>query len=165
MEKLWAPWRIEYIRNPDRECFLCSALKNQKMEDVFILEKMDLAFTIMNCYPYNNGHLLIAPVRHVGLIESLNDDEIITIHRLLNRSIIAINQTMHPDGFNIGLNLGKVAGAGLVDHLHYHLVPRWQGDTNFMPVLGDTKVLSEALKQTYNRIKNGLDRISNLYKM
>lgn len=162
MEKLWAPWRMEYIRNPDRECFLCSALKNKKLEEVLILEKMELGFTIMNRYPYNNGHLLIAPVRHIGLVEALNDDEIITIHRLLNRAIIAINQTIHPDGFNIGLNLGRVAGAGLVDHIHYHLVPRWQGDTNFMPVLTETKVLSEALAQTYKRIKQGFGQLDRL---
>ncbi|MGQ9533835.1 MAG: HIT family protein [bacterium] len=163
MKKLWAPWRMEYIRNPNRECFLCAALKTKQEEEAFILEKMGVGFTIMNRYPYNNGHLLIAPVRHIGSLEALNDEEIITIHRLLARAIIAMNQTIHPDGFNIGLNLGRIAGAGLVDHIHYHLVPRWQGDTNFMPVLGDTKVLSEALEQTYNRIKNGLDRINNLY--
>lgn len=162
MEKLWAPWRIEYIRNPNRDCFLCSALKNQKIEEVFILEKMERAFTIMNRYPYNNGHLLIAPARHIGMVEALDDDEIITIHRLLARAIIAINKTMHPDGFNIGVNLGRVAGAGLVDHIHYHLVPRWQGDTNFMPVLTDTKVLSEGLIQTYKRIKQALDQIDRL---
>ncbi len=162
MEKLWAPWRMEYIRNPGRECFLCSALKNKKLEEVLILEKMELGFIIMNRYPYNNGHLLIAPVRHIGLVEGLNDDEIITIHRLLNRAINALNQTMHPDGFNIGLNLGRVAGAGLIDHIHYHLVPRWQGDTNFMPVLTETKVLSEALVQTYKRIKQGFDQLDRL---
>jgi len=162
MEKLWAPWRMEYIRNPDRECFLCSALKNKNAEEVFILEKMALGFTIMNRYPYNNGHLLIAPVRHIGLVEALNDEEIITVHRLLSRAIIAMSQTIHPDGFNIGINLGRVAGAGLVDHIHYHLIPRWQGDTNFMPVLGDTKVLSEALGQTYKRIKQGLKQLNGL---
>ncbi|MEO0191103.1 MAG: HIT domain-containing protein, partial [candidate division WOR-3 bacterium] len=161
MEKLWAPWRMEYIRNPERECFLCAALKNKNPEEVFILEKNKFGFTIMNRYPYNNGHLLIAPTRHIGLFELLDDEEIIAVHRLLTRAIMAINQTIHPDGFNIGVNQGRVAGAGLVDHLHYHLVPRWQGDTNFMPVLSDTKVLSEALDKTYRQIKQGLDKLDN----
>ncbi len=162
MEKLWAPWRMEYIRNPNRECFLCAALRKQNLAEVLILEKEESGFIIMNRYPYNNGHLLIAPVRHIGLIEALSDDEVITIHRLLTRAILAINQTMRPDGFNIGINQGRVAGAGLVDHLHYHLVPRWHGDTNFMPVLGNTKVLSEALERTYKQIRLGLERLDSL---
>uniref|UniRef100_A0A7V3VTW6 HIT domain-containing protein n=1 Tax=candidate division WOR-3 bacterium TaxID=2052148 RepID=A0A7V3VTW6_UNCW3 len=162
MDKLWAPWRMEYIRNPNKECFLCAALRSKIPEEVFILEKMELGFTIMNRYPYNNGHLLIAPIRHIGSVELLNDDEIVCIHRLLTRAIIAINQTMRPDGFNIGINQGRVAGAGLVDHLHYHLVPRWLGDTNFMPVLTDTKVISEDLNKTYKQIKQGLEKLDNL---
>jgi ATP adenylyltransferase len=162
MEKLWAPWRMEYIRNPNRECFLCAALRKQNPAEVLILEKEESGFIIMNRYPYNNGHLLIAPVRHIGLIEALSDDEVIAIHRLLTRAILVINQTIHPDGFNIGINQGRVAGAGLVDHVHYHLVPRWQGDTYFMPVLGNTKVLSEALERTYKQIKQGLERLDSL---
>ncbi len=161
MEKLWAPWRMEYIRNPGQECFLCAALKKKNYEEVFILEKLGTGFTIMNRYPYNNGHLLIAPLRHVGSIELLNDEEIIDIHRLLTRAIAAINQSMRPAGYNIGINQGRVAGAGLVDHLHYHLVPRWQGDTNFMPVIGDTKVLSESLNKTYLLIRQGLEQLNN----
>ncbi|MEO0184257.1 MAG: HIT domain-containing protein [candidate division WOR-3 bacterium] len=161
MQKLWAPWRMEYIRNPNQECFLCSALKSKNIEEVLILEKEQSGFIIMNRYPYNNGHLLIAPLRHIGLIEALNDEEILSLHRLMSRAITAINQTMHPDGFNIGINQGRIAGAGLVDHLHYHLVPRWQGDTNYMPILGDTKVISEALEKTYKQIKHGLEKLDN----
>ncbi|MGB9720736.1 MAG: HIT family protein [bacterium] len=161
MQKLWAPWRMEYIRNPHQECFLCSALKHKDIEEVYILEKERTGFVIMNRYPYNNGHLLIAPIRHIGLIEALNDEEILSMHRLLSRAITAINQTMHPDGFNVGINQGRIAGAGLADHLHYHLVPRWQGDTNFMPVLTDTKIISEALEKTYKQIKYGLKKLDN----
>ncbi len=162
MERLWAPWRMEYIRNPNKECFLCSALKSKNQEQVFIIEKFELGFTIMNRYPYNNGHLLIAPVRHIGQIELLNDEEIIAIQRLLSRAIMAMNQAFHPDGFNIGINQGRIAGAGLVDHLHYHLVPRWLGDTNFMPIISDTKIISEALDRTYKQIKIALDNLNNL---
>ncbi|MEO0123741.1 MAG: HIT domain-containing protein [candidate division WOR-3 bacterium] len=162
MERLWAPWRMEYIRNPNKECFLCAALKSKNLEQVFIIEKIEFGFTIMNRYPYNNGHLLIAPVRHIGQIELLNDEEIIAIHRLLSRAIMAMNQAFHPEGFNIGINQGRVAGAGLVDHLHYHLVPRWLGDTNFMPVISDTKVLSEALNRTYIQIKEALKKLDSL---
>uniref|UniRef100_A0A7C6AFH6 HIT domain-containing protein n=1 Tax=candidate division WOR-3 bacterium TaxID=2052148 RepID=A0A7C6AFH6_UNCW3 len=162
MERLWAPWRMEYIRNPNKECFLCAALKSKDQEPVFIIEKFELGFTIMNRYPYNNGHLLIAPVRHIGQIELLNDEEILTIQRLLSRAIMAMNQAFHPDGFNIGINQGRIAGAGLVDHLHYHLVPRWLGDTNFMPIISDTKVISEALNRTYKQIKSALDNLNNL---
>ncbi len=162
MERLWAPWRMEYIRSHDKACFLCTALKSKNPEQVFIIERTELGFVIMNRYPYNNGHLLIAPVRHIGKIELLNDEEIVVIHRLLSRAIMAMNQALNPDGFNIGINQGKVAGAGLVDHLHYHLVPRWSGDTNFMPVIGDTKVLSEALQKTYGLIKDELNKLDNL---
>lgn len=162
MERLWAPWRMEYIKKPGKECFLCAALKNKDMTRVLILEKVDLGFTIMNRYPYNNGHLLVAPIRHIGQIELLNDEEIAIIHRLISRAIMAMNRTMNPDGFNIGINQGRVAGAGLVDHLHYHIVPRWLGDTNFMPVLGETKILSEALEKTYKQIKQGLETLDRI---
>lgn len=157
MERLWAPWRIEYIRNVSKEkgCFLCAALKEKEKAKVFIIEKNPKAFTIMNRYPYNTGHLLIAPVRHIGEWEGLDDEEILDIHRLISRAIKAIRCTMNPDGFNMGINQGLVAGAGLVDHFHIHLVPRWKGDTNFMPVLGETKIISEALNKTYNKIIEG----------
>jgi len=159
VEKLWAPWRVEYIRNPGKGCFFCAALKSKNYKKVLITEKRAKAFSIMNRYPYNNGHLLVAPVRHIGSLENLDDDEILTINCLLIRAIKAINITMKPQGFNIGVNQGRVAGAGVVDHIHIHIVPRWQGDTNFMPILSDTKIVSEALLQTYDKIKHGLQRL------
>jgi len=159
MEKLWAPWRVEYLRNPGAGCFFCDGLKKKDYQKALIIEIGKQAFTIMNRYPYNNGHIMVAPVRHVGLLEHLDDGEILEINRLLIRTMRAIDYTMKPQGYNIGINQGKVAGAGVVDHIHIHLVPRWQGDTNFMPILTDTKVVSEALQETYKKIKQGLERI------
>ena len=161
MERLWAPWRVEYIRNPGTGCFFCKGLKAKDNKKAFIVEKSAKAFTIMNRFPYNNGHLMIASVRHIGLIENLDDDEILEMNRMLTRAIKAINYTMKPQGYNIGLNQGRVAGAGVVDHIHIHLVPRWQGDTNFMPILSETKVVSEALLKTYETIKQGLAHLDN----
>lgn len=159
MEKLWAPWRVEYIRNPNAGCFLCKSLRRKNQTEALILEKTEKGFTIMNRFPYNNGHIMVAPVRHIGELEHLEDEEILEINRLLVRSIKAINYSMKPQGFNIGINQGQVAGAGLVSHIHIHLVPRWQGDTNFMPIIGETKVVSESLQETYKKIKEGLDRL------
>ncbi|MEO0215829.1 MAG: HIT domain-containing protein [candidate division WOR-3 bacterium] len=159
MKRLWAPWRVEYIRSPSRGCFLCEALREKDAERVFVLENGTKAFTIMNRYPYNNGHLLVAPIRHIGSIEELNDDEVLDIHRLILRAIKVMEVVIKPAGFNVGINQGSVAGAGLVDHIHVHLVPRWPGDTNFMPIIGETKVISEGLKETYNKIKKGLQEL------
>jgi ATP adenylyltransferase len=161
MEKLWAPWRVEYIRNPGTGCFFCKSLKAKDDKEVLILDRSQRSFIIMNRYPYNNGHLMIAPVRHVGLLEYLDDEEILDIHRMLTRALKALNDTMQPQGYNIGINQGRVAGAGVVDHVHIHCVPRWQGDTNFMPVLSETKVVSEALLQTYEKIRQGLERLDH----
>jgi ATP adenylyltransferase len=159
MEKLWAPWRVEYIRNPGGGCFFCKGLKSKNDKEVLILDRSQQAFIIMNRFPYNNGHLMIAPVRHVGLLEYLDDEEILDIHRMLTRALKALNDSMQPHGYNIGINQGRVAGAGVIDHVHIHCVPRWQGDTNFMPVLSETKVVSEALLETYEKIKSGLQQL------
>ncbi len=162
MKKLWAPWRTEYIHNPRKGCLFCESLKKDDYEKALIIEKRNKAFTIMNRFPYNNGHIMVAPIRHVGLLEYLNDEEILEINTLLVRAIKSITDTMKSQGFNIGINQGYVAGAGVVDHVHAHLVPRWRGDTNFMPILSDTKVISEALLETYEKIIQGLKRLDNL---
>lgn len=162
MERLWAPWRFEYVRNPGGGCFLCTAYKAHDDIKALVVERKDKAFTIMNRFPYNTGHLMIAPVRHVGHLEQLDDSEILAVNHLISRAIKALNHAMKPQGYNIGVNQSSVAGAGVVDHIHFHLVPRWQGDTNFMPVLSETKVLSEALMQTYESIRDGLSRIDGL---
>jgi ATP adenylyltransferase len=161
MKKLWAPWRIEYVRSQNKGCFFCAGLKSKDLKKVLIIEKREGAFTIMNRYPYNNGHIMIAPVRHVGSLEALDNNEILELNSLLIRAIKAITITMKPQGFNIGVNQGCVAGAGIIDHIHIHCVPRWQGDTNFMPILSDTKVVSEAILETYEKIKKGLHDLDN----
>lgn len=162
MEKLWAPWRVEYIRNPGTGCFFCDGLRSKDDKKVFIVERGAKAFTIMNRFPYNNGHVMIAPVRHIGQIEQLDDEEILAVHHLMSRILRALDYSMKPQGYNIGVNQGRVSGAGVVDHVHVHVVPRWQGDTNFMPILSETKVISEALTKTYEKIREGLSRLDNL---
>ena len=162
MDKLWAPWRVEYIRNPGTGCFFCAGVRSRDDRRSLILEREDNAFTIMNRFPYNNGHLMIAPTRHIGQIDQLNDEELLSINHLIVRVIKALDYAMEPQGYNIGVNQGRVAGAGVVDHVHFHLVPRWQGDTNFMPVLSETKIISEALLETYDKIREGLHRLDTL---
>jgi len=148
---------MEYIRMASAEesegCFFCQKLAAGDDEAAYILVRTDAAFAILNAFPYNPGHLMVAPVRHVGELEELTAAELAESDELLQRSIRALKESSKPDGFNLGMNLGRVAGAGVPGHLHWHLVPRWNGDTNFMPVIADTKVLPEALAQTYTRLK------------
>ncbi|MGC8969059.1 MAG: HIT family protein [Conexivisphaera sp.] len=153
MRRLWAPWRMEYIsRSTGRGgCVLCEALEGPEDEKL-VLHRGRSAFVIMNRFPYNNGHLMVVPVRHVRMPGELTAEEALEIHRLISASIEALRRTMNPDAFNVGANLGRHAGAGM-EHLHYHVVPRWAGDTNFMPVLADVKVLPEHLRSTYTRLK------------
>ena len=147
---LWAPWRIEYITGPkDGECIFCAAAASTNTDPAHQpLDRTERCLTILNAYPYAPGHVMVAPIRHVGVLEELSDDEMLDTMRLARRSILAIREAMAPDGFNVGFNLGKVAGAGIVDHLHLHVVPRWSGDANFMPVLADTNVIPQALEAT-----------------
>ncbi|HUV39281.1 MAG TPA: HIT domain-containing protein [Planctomycetota bacterium] len=148
MKNLWAPWRMSYIQNDvdsGDECFLCRACRAAD-EECLVLWRSELAFCIVNRYPYNNGHLLIAPNRHVGEVEALTDDEMTALMRDTVRAQKLLTRVVHPHGFNWGLNIGRAAGAGLVDHLHMHIVPRWSGDTNFMPVFADVKVIPQALE-------------------
>ncbi len=161
MKKLWAPWRIEYIRSTSKGCFFCNALKAKDPTKVLVIEQNNSAFTILNRFPYNSGHLMIAPLRHTGNYEHLHDQEIVDMHRLLTRALQAMKTIFKPQGYNIGVNLGEVAGAGVVDHVHMHIVPRWQGDTNFMPVLADTKVVIESLDNTYKLFKDALGKLDN----
>jgi ATP adenylyltransferase len=149
---------MEYIRMASAEgesegCFFCQKLVAGDDEAAYILVRTDAAFAILNAFPYNPGHLMVAPVRHVGEFEGLAAAEHAEASALLERSIRALKEASSPDGFNLGMNLGRVAGAGVPGHLHWHVVPRWNGDTNFMPVIADTKVLPEALAQTYARLK------------
>jgi len=153
-ENLWAPWRMSYIRGEEKDCdcFLCQYPQKQEDQKYLILGRNKEAFCIMNKYPYNNGHLLIAPYRHIGDLSHLTEQEYLALFALKKKALQALRETMQPHGFNIGINMGRVAGAGLDQHIHIHMVPRWNGDTNFMPVLGDIKVISEHLESTYKKL-------------
>jgi ATP adenylyltransferase len=153
MQNIWAPWRVKYILGKKGgRCIFCLK-KNKKEDKNLILYQGDLSFVMMNKFPYNNGHLLVAPCRHVKDLEDLTQKEMIDLINLLKLATSILKDALNPDGFNIGTNLGKVAGAGVESHLHFHIVPRWNGDTNFMPVLSDTRVISEHLEETFNRLK------------
>jgi len=156
MERLWAPWRGEYVRSAssgeDRGCLFCE-LRETDDEETFIVARGERGFAVLNAYPYNSGHLMIAPFRHEGDPERLEDEESLELQTLLQRSLRALREAMSPDGFNIGMNLGRVGGAGVPDHLHWHVVPRWDGDTNFMPIVAGAKVLPESLDQTFAKLR------------
>ena len=157
MEQIWAPWRIEYIQMEKPEgCILCEKPRQNKDALNYILYRGDKNFVIMNSYPYNPGHLMIAPYRHLASLEELTGDELHEHFEIVSRSIKLLRQVFNPGGFNIGINIGKVAGAGIDAHVHTHIVPRWQADTNFMPVISDAKVLPEALAETYKKLKDKL---------
>ena len=162
-DRLWAPWRMKYIEEASRgeelECFLCENPKVKDCADNLILCRGRRCFVIMNLYPYNNGHLMVAPFRHVSEFLDLTPEETAEVGVLTKLCIRALNETMHPHGFNIGMNLGRVAGAGLEDHLHVHIVPRWDGDTNFMPIIAETKVISESLQESYKRLRKVFDKM------
>jgi ATP adenylyltransferase len=160
MENLWAPWRAEYILRTEKVgCFLCQKPKENKDETNFILHRGQSNFIILNSFPYNPGHLLIAPYRHIGNPDALTAGEVEEHFSLLKLCLRLLTEVAKPAGFNIGMNLGKVSGAGLDDHLHTHVVPRWLGDTNFMAVISNTRVLPEALTATYKKLKDGLATI------
>lgn len=155
MEHLWSPWRMEYIQAnkdeaEDAGCVLCRIRDGEESERV--LAHSELGFVVLNKYPYNPGHVMVVPNRHVGDLEEFDDAESLELQRLLQRSVTALREEMEPHGFNIGLNIGRIAGAGLPDHLHWHVVPRWSGDTNFMPVTGQTRVMPELLAETAKRL-------------
>lgn len=154
MEQIWAPWRIQYIEMEKPEgCFLCEGPGQNNDALNYILYRGDKNFIILNGYPYNPGHLLVSPYRHVANLEELTEEERHEHFEIVSRSIKVLRQVFNPGGFNIGINAGKVAGAGIDDHFHTHVVPRWQGDTNFMAVLADTRVLPEALAGTYQKLR------------
>lgn len=157
---LWAPWRIEYILSPKQgECIFCEAAAGDESHARWVVDRGELCFTILNAYPYGPGHVLVAPRRHVGELEDLESEEMLELMALARRAVAAQRGAMSPDGFNLGLNLGKVAGAGIADHLHLHVVPRWDGDTSFMPVLADTRVVPQALDATKQVLVESLEQL------
>lgn len=153
-EILWAPWRMEYILGvKESGCIFCTRINQENDRDNLILFRAEKNFVIMNKYPYNNGHLMVVPYRHTSEFDSFSDAEKLEMMNLVSKSMTVLKKTVSPDGFNVGLNIGKIAGAGIDDHLHFHIVPRWVADTNFMPVVGQTKVISEGLGETWERLK------------
>ncbi|MBT5549530.1 MAG: HIT domain-containing protein [Nitrospina sp.] len=153
MKQLWAPWRMEYIKSDKSDaCIFCTLPRENEDEKNYILYRGKAAFIIMNIFPYNSAHLMVSPFRHIGCLTEQNSDETSELNRLTNTCIEILRKVINPEGFNVGYNIGKAAGAGYDEHIHCHIVPRWIGDTNFMPVLGETKVHPEHLKSTYSKL-------------
>lgn len=156
MKRLWTPWRMAYLKAPKGAetggCIFCSKIlaSPEKDRENLVLARGERAFVMLNLFPYSNGHMLVAPYEHTGELESLDSETLKDMMLLVGKGIRALRRVMNPQGFNVGANLGRVAGAGVEDHVHLHLVPRWNGDTNFMPVLADTRMIPELLPQTYD---------------
>jgi ATP adenylyltransferase len=156
LQRIWAPWRSTFLSQPrgkHRRCIFCAACRSVDDRRHRVVARGRHAFALLNLYPYNNGHVMVATARHVGELEALRPEEWAEILTLMQRLIVRLRAALHPHGLNVGLNLGRVAGAGIPGHLHVHLVPRWNGDTNFMPVLGRTKVISQSLDELYALLK------------
>ncbi|HLB18515.1 MAG TPA: HIT domain-containing protein [Gaiellaceae bacterium] len=153
MEQLWAPWRLEYIKSAaeERGCVFCAAVAGDD-EERLVVQRGAHAIALLNKYPYSSGHFMVAPIRHIGEYGELTAEEVLELHRLASTGMVALGALYAPQGYNVGWNLGRSAGAGVVDHVHLHVVPRWGGDTNFMPVLADVKVLPEHLAETRRRL-------------
>lgn len=156
MRILWAPWRMSYVvKGSTEECIFCKAVKGGDDENYVVLRSKH-SIAMLNIFPYNTAHVMIAPLRHVARIEQLSSEEVLDLFKVLSRVIKAIEKEYNPQGYNIGVNVGRVAGAGVESHIHVHVVPRWLGDTNFMPVIAGTKVMPEDLRSTYARLKNSI---------
>jgi ATP adenylyltransferase len=161
MERLWSPWRLSYVTGAKgpQECIFCSAATDSE-EEPFVVFRGSASFVILNRFPYNNGHLMIAPHRHVATLAALRRDELTEVMVLIQRAETALDDAYHPDGMNVGVNLGRSAGAGIVDHVHLHVVPRWNGDTNFMTVVGEVRVLPETLDAAAARLRPIFERLA-----
>jgi ATP adenylyltransferase len=157
MKRIWSPWRMEYIENHEHQegCIFCNALAQPDNEQNLIIKRGKLAFVILNLYPYTSGHLMVAPMAHQPSLEFLDPDSRAEMMELVSQSIVVLKKVYNPEAFNLGANIGEAAGAGEPDHVHLHIVPRWAGDTNFLSAVGETRVLPEALEETYRRIKAG----------
>lgn len=160
MERLWSPWRLSYVTGAKSPpgCIFCSAVTNSE-EEPLVLFRGFASLVILNRFPYNNGHLMVAPSRHVAMLATLTREELTELMVLTQRAEIALDDAYHPDGINVGVNLGRTAGAGIVDHVHVHVVPRWNGDTNFMTVVGEVRVLPETLEATAARLGPIFERL------
>ncbi len=157
-ERLWAPWRLSYVEKASEEgssggCIFVDLPAETDDRKNLILYRGETAFVMLNAYPYTNGHLMVAPYKHTASLSELSDSELLEINQLVAKCIEWITDCYHPDGFNIGVNLGKAAGAGITDHVHWHIVPRWDGDTNFMTTVGDVRVLPQSLDESWERLR------------
>lgn len=161
MKQLWAPWRMAYVGKDSEpeECVFCLQEKAHQDQERLVLHRGRHCFVVMNKFPYSNGHLLIVPFRHTSELETLCDEERLELFELLIRAQETLKRSFHPQGFNIGINLGKVGGAGVTEHLHIHIVPRWLGDTNFMPVFSDIRVIPQHLEATYKVLRKGFEAL------
>jgi ATP adenylyltransferase len=156
VDRLFTPWRRDYIERVDARptaCFLCDSVASHDDRANLVLLRARTVFVLLNLFPYNSGHLMVAPYAHTGDLVQLDPDALAEVMLVTQRSVDVLNRVYRPDAFNLGMNLGRSAGAGVPDHLHMHVVPRWNGDTNFMPIVGGTKVLPESLDQTYDRLE------------
>ncbi len=165
MDTLWAPWRLSYITAPKEkptgdDCFLCRAVAGTDDRANLVVYRTELSVVVLNRFPYNNGHLLISPKAHKGCLEELTSDELLDLQLVMRKMIGILEKRMNADGFNVGLNLGRAAGAGVPGHLHWHIVPRWNGDQNFMAVTGDTHVISQSLDALHDVIAEELGKSS-----
>jgi len=153
LERLWTPWRMQYIKNAvkTKACIFCKKLK-EKDSVAYVVKKTKYSFSMLNIYPYNNGHVMVAPKRHIARLNLLSAEERTDLIELVSETQSLLEKKCKPHGFNIGINSGRVAGAGVVGHLHFHIVPRWDGDTNFMPIIGETKVIAQLLEETYREL-------------
>ena len=155
MERIWAPWRMELIRQKKTtDCFFCDYIQEKQDQKNNVLERAEHCFVLFNKYPYNNGHLMVAPYKHTGELWDLDPEVRAEMFEYTVRWQVILKKVMRAEGFNIGINLGEVAGAGVKEHVHIHIVPRWNGDCNFMPVIGDTKVIPQAMSELYQELKN-----------
>lgn len=164
MKTLWAPWRMQYLEEDPAAakdaCLFCPRIRDRRDPENLIVHRADRMIVFMNKFPYNNGHLLVMPLRHVGELDDLAESELYDLFEMTRLARRALDRVMKPHGYNIGLNLGKVAGAGVPDHLHVHVVPRWDGDTNFMPVLADVKVMPEHLSVTREKLAQAFSELA-----
>lgn len=151
MDRLWAPWRIKYVKSKkNKKCIFCEGIKNKRKN--YVIFKTGSSFAMLNIFPYNNGHAMVSPIRHKPELSQLKDEEALDLFHTLNKVKGLLDRVLKPHGYNIGINLSKSAGAGIAGHLHIHIVPRWQGDTNFMPALYDTKIVSQSLDELYKKL-------------
>jgi ATP adenylyltransferase len=160
-ERIWAPWRLEYVKDAskddEQECIFCAKPAEDDDEANLIVHRGERSFVILNLFPYTNGHLMVAPFDHIGSITDLDPETVAEVMGLAQRGMLALERQYEPHGYNVGFNQGRVAGAGVEHHIHMHVVPRWGGDTNFMPVLADTRVMPQTLEQSYETLKGAFD--------